>query len=86
MGNGDVSVLMPRFTQNKIKFTAEVVYKGPLKPPIKRGDQVAVLRVTSQVGSVAEVPLYAAEDVERSSMWARGLDSLVHLAFRWVPL
>lgn len=86
MGNGDVSVLMPRFAQNKAKFTAEVVYKGPLKPPIKRGDQVAVLRVTSQVGSVAEVPLYAAEDVERSSMWARGLDSLVHLAFRWVPL
>jgi serine-type D-Ala-D-Ala carboxypeptidase (penicillin-binding protein 5/6) len=86
VGNGDVSVLMPRFAQNKSKFTAEVVYKGPLKPPIKRGDQVAVLRVTSQVGSVAEVPLYAAEDIERSAMWARGLDSLVHLAFRWVPL
>jgi serine-type D-Ala-D-Ala carboxypeptidase (penicillin-binding protein 5/6) len=86
VGNGDVSVLMPRFTQNKIKFNAEVVYQGPLKPPIKRGDQVAVLRVTSQVGSVSEVPLYAAEDIEKSSVWARGLDSLVHLAFRWVPL
>jgi serine-type D-Ala-D-Ala carboxypeptidase (penicillin-binding protein 5/6) len=86
VGNGDVSVLMPRFTQNKIKFNAEVVYQGPLKPPIKRGDQVAVLRVTSQVGSVSEVPLYAAEDIEKSSVWTRGLDSLVHLAFRWVPL
>ena len=86
VGNGDVSVLMPRFAQGKPKFTAEVVYKGPLKPPIKRGDQVAVLRVTSQVGSVAEVPLFAGEDIEKSPMWARGLDSLVHLAFRWVPL
>lgn len=87
VGNGDVSVLMPRFAQGKPKFTAEIVYKGPLKAPIKRGDQVAVLRVTSQVGSVSEVPLVAAEDIERSSVWARGFDSLVHMAFfRWVPL
>ena len=86
VGNGDISVLMPRFGQTKVRFDAEVVYKGPLKPPIKRGDQVAVLRVRSQVGSTAEVPLYAGEDVEKSSVWARGLDSLVVMAFRWVPL
>ena len=77
---------MPRFAKGKPKFTAEVVYQGPLKPPIKKGEQVATLRVTSQVGSVAEVPLYAGEDVERSSMWSRGLDSLFDLAFGWVPL
>ena len=84
-GAGEVSVLLPKNTP-KSKYTAEVVYKGPLKPPIKKGDAVAVLRVTTPGGSASEVPLVAAEDVARSNVLARGLDSLVHLAFRWVPL
>jgi D-alanyl-D-alanine carboxypeptidase (penicillin-binding protein 5/6) len=84
-GAGDVTVLLPRFLPRN-KFEAQVVYKGPLKPPIKRGDQVAVLRVTTPAGTVSEAPLYASEDVERTNVLARGLDALVHLAFRWVPL
>ncbi len=45
---------------------------------------VATLRVTSQTNTVNEVPLYAAEDVERGGMMRRGIDSLAHLAFGWV--
>jgi D-alanyl-D-alanine carboxypeptidase (penicillin-binding protein 5/6) len=85
VGNGDVTVLMPRFVPRG-KFTAAIAYKGPLKPPIKRGDQIASLRVTTQAGTVSEAPLYAAEDIEPSSVWMRGLDTLVYMAFRWVPL
>lgn len=84
-GKGDVMVLMPR-SLGKEKYKAEIIYKGPLKPPIAKGDQVATLRITTSIGSVAETPLYAAEDVERAGVLARGLDSLVHLAFRWVSL
>ena len=42
---------------------AEIVYQGPLKAPVEKGDEVARLRVTSSSSAMQEVPLYAAEDV-----------------------
>jgi len=82
-GKGPVTVILPRVPANP-RLRAEITYDGPLKPPIKKGDQVATLRVTSQTNSVNEVPLYAAEDVEPGGLVRRGLDSLAHLAFGWV--
>jgi D-alanyl-D-alanine carboxypeptidase (penicillin-binding protein 5/6) len=84
-GNGPVTVILPRVPVNP-KLKAEITYDGPLKPPIKKGDQVAKLRVTSQTNAVNEVPLYAAEDVKPGGLVRRGLDSLAHLAFGWVAL
>lgn len=84
-GQGDLAVILPRFPANQ-KLRAEIVYKGPLKPPLKKGDQVAKLRVTSSSNAVNEVPLYASEDVPEGGIWRRGIDSLMHLALRWVPL
>ena len=84
-GQGDLAVILPRFPANQ-KLRAEIVYKGPLKPPLKKGDQVAKLRVTSSSNAVNEVPLYASEDVNEGGIVRRGLDSLMHLALRWVPL
>lgn len=81
-GEGDVSVILPRYPANQ-KLKAEIIYKGPLKTPIKKGDRVAVLRVTSSSQAVNEVPLFAAEDVEGAGMVRRGLDSILHMAFRW---
>ncbi len=82
-GKGPVTVILPRVPVNP-RLRAEITYDGPLKPPIKKGDRVATLRVTSQTNSVNEVPLYAAEDVEPGGLVRRGLDSLAHLAFGWV--
>jgi serine-type D-Ala-D-Ala carboxypeptidase (penicillin-binding protein 5/6) len=84
-GNGPVMVMLPRVPENP-RLKAEIMYNGPLKPPIKKGDKVATLRVTSQANAVSEVPLYAAEDVESGGLMRRGLDALAHLAFKWVPL
>jgi D-alanyl-D-alanine carboxypeptidase (penicillin-binding protein 5/6) len=83
-GSGDVKILLPRFATNH-KLKAEIVYKGPLKAPIRKGEQVAKLRVTSASNTTNEVPLCAAEDVVPGGMMRRGLDSLAHLAFGWVP-
>jgi len=85
IGKGEVSVILPRNPANP-RLRAEVIYQGPLKPPVRRGDHVAKLRVTSQTNAVNEVPLYAAEDVEPASLFRRGLDSLAYLALGWVPL
>jgi len=83
-GKGNVKVLLPRFPVNQ-KLRAIVVYKGPLKPPIKQGDQIASLRVTNSSGVRNEVPLYATEDVKPAGTWWKGLDSLLHLGFGWLP-
>ena len=83
-GNGDVNVFLPKFPANQ-KLKADIVYNYPLKPPIKKGDPVAKLRVTSSSNASNEVQLFAAEDVEPSGMWRRGLDSLALRAFSWIP-
>lgn len=84
VGRGDVRVYLPRHPVNQ-RLRGEVIYTGPLKPPIRRGDQVAMLRVTSSAGAQGQVPLFAAESVERGGLIRRGLDSLFHLAFGWLP-
>jgi D-alanyl-D-alanine carboxypeptidase (penicillin-binding protein 5/6) len=85
VGDGPVMVMLPRVPENP-RLKAEIMYNGPLKPPIKKGDKVATLRVTSQANAVSEVPLYAGEDVEPGGLMRRGLDALAHLAISWVPL
>ncbi|MGI9386887.1 MAG: D-alanyl-D-alanine carboxypeptidase family protein [Methyloligellaceae bacterium] len=81
-GKGDVSILLPHSASRKIK--ASIIYEGPLKPPIKKGDRVAVLRVTTTNDAVNEIPLYAAEDIGEGPIWMKGFESLLHLAFGWI--
>ena len=45
-GNGDIKILLPRFNL-KQTLSASIVYQSPLKAPIKKGDQIAVLRVVT---------------------------------------
>jgi D-alanyl-D-alanine carboxypeptidase (penicillin-binding protein 5/6) len=84
VGGEGVSVVLPRFPANP-KVSARIYYKGPLKPPVRKGDQVATLRVTTSNDATSEVPLYAADDVGRAGFVRRGLDSLLYLATRWIP-
>jgi D-alanyl-D-alanine carboxypeptidase (penicillin-binding protein 5/6) len=82
-GNGGVNVVLPRYPANQ-KLSARIFYNGPLKPPIKKGEQVAILRVTTSTDASNEVPLFAAEDVSQGGFMRRGLDSLVYFATRWM--
>jgi D-alanyl-D-alanine carboxypeptidase (penicillin-binding protein 5/6) len=84
VGKGAVSIVLPRVPSNP-KLSARIVYVGPLKPPLKKGDRVATLRVTTASEATSEVPLYAAEDVGRAGFVRRGLDSLLYLATGWIP-
>jgi len=83
-GNGDVNIWLPRSPANQ-KLRASIVYKWPLKGPLMKGDQVAMLRVTSSAEAMSEVPLYVAEDVGTAGTVRRGLDSILCLATRWLP-
>jgi serine-type D-Ala-D-Ala carboxypeptidase (penicillin-binding protein 5/6) len=82
-GSDGVHVVLPRFPANQ-KLSARIMYKGPLKPPIRKGEQVATLRVATSAEASNEVPLFAAEDVERAGFMRRGLDSIVYFATRWM--
>ena len=68
------------------KLSAEIVYKAPLKPPVRKGDKVAVLKVTSSSSAQTEVPLFATQDVEAAGIVRRGFDTLVLMALRRLAL
>jgi D-alanyl-D-alanine carboxypeptidase (penicillin-binding protein 5/6) len=83
VGDGDIDIILPATATGKV--TASIVYSGPIKAPIRKGDQVAVLRVTSAESQATnDIPLYAREDIGRSNFAMRGLDSLLVLAFGWL--
>jgi len=83
-GKGDINVWLPRNMANQ-KLRDNIVYQWPLKPPLKNGEQVAVLRVTTSSETMNQVPLLVAEDVEQAGPMRRGFDSLLCLATRWLP-
>ncbi len=85
VGKDGVTVVLPRYPANQ-RLTAEIIYKGPLKPPIRRGDEVAKLRVSSSTSAMSEVPLYAAQDVAKAGVMRQGLDSLIYMAFNWIKI
>ena len=85
VGKNGVSVVLPRYPANQ-RLTADIIYQGPLKPPIRKGDQVAKLRVASSTSAVSEVPLYANQDVVKAGVLRQGFDSLIHLALSWIKI
>jgi serine-type D-Ala-D-Ala carboxypeptidase (penicillin-binding protein 5/6) len=84
VGEGNIDIILPVGASGKV--SAEIVYQGPIKAPIRKGDRVAVLRITSTESSQAtnEIPLYAGDDIGQSNFAMRGLDSLLVLAFGWL--
>jgi len=83
VGNSNIDIILPFNTSGQV--TAQIVYDGPIKAPIRKGDQVARLRVTAaETKATNDIPLYAGEDVGQSNFAMRGLDSLFVLAFSWL--
>jgi D-alanyl-D-alanine carboxypeptidase (penicillin-binding protein 5/6) len=83
VGDGNINIILPATSSGKV--SAAVVYQGPIKAPIRKGDKVAVLRITSAESSATnDIPLYAGDDIDQSNFAMRGLDSLFVLAFGWL--
>ncbi len=73
----DVMILLPVNAKDH-RIKAQIVYRGPLKPPVKEGDKVAEVRITSETtGTSNSAPLYAAADLEAGGMVSKGIDSLL---------
>ncbi|WP_244500349.1 D-alanyl-D-alanine carboxypeptidase family protein [Methyloceanibacter methanicus] len=83
VGDGAIDLLLPASATGAV--SGEIVYEGPIKAPIKKGDQIATLKVQSaDLAAVNEIPLYAGEDINSSGFAKRGIDSLLVLAFGWL--
>jgi D-alanyl-D-alanine carboxypeptidase (penicillin-binding protein 5/6) len=72
-GKSDVHILSLQGTGER--FTARVQYDGPLRAPIKKGAEVAKLRVYRGDQLALETPLYAAEDVAAGGVIGRAFDA-----------
>ena len=84
VSEGAARIIVPRGNTESGRLKASVVYLGPLKAPIKKGEHVGHLRVETADGLVSKVPVVAGADVGRSSVLARGLDSILVLGLGWV--
>lgn len=64
-----VVLSVPKIGRDAIKLKAE--YNAPVKAPIKKGDELGVLKITLASGEVREAKLVAGADVEKLSFFGR---------------
>jgi len=62
------------------KIRAELVYKGPVSAPIKKGDPIGKIRFVSGEVTITEIPLFATKDVDQSGVIDRAIDTLTFMA------
>ena len=84
VSQGPAHIIVPRANAESGRLKASVVYQGPLKAPVKRGDPVGYLRIESGDGIVSKVPVFAGADVPRSGVLARGLDGILVFGLGWL--
>jgi serine-type D-Ala-D-Ala carboxypeptidase (penicillin-binding protein 5/6) len=77
VAKGTVRVLVPRNSNERL--LARVVYTGPVRAPIEKGQPIGELKVWRGEHVVLEVPLQASEAVERGSLSQRAFDAATEL-------
>lgn len=79
---GNLKIFMPK-EDSVSEIESVVIYEGPLKAPIVKGQKVALLRV-KVANSVQEFDLFADETVKRTNFVYRAFDSVFYLLFGWL--
>jgi D-alanyl-D-alanine carboxypeptidase (penicillin-binding protein 5/6) len=73
----EVRILLPVAARD-LRIKAQIVYQGPLKPPIKQGNKVGEVRITSEsTGTSNAAPLYTAANLEAGGVVRKGIDSVL---------
>ena len=78
VANRDVRVLLPR-TASPRDLRARIVYMGPLRAPIREGQEIAILQVHSGQTLALERPLFAGASIEKGSLPWRAFDAAFEL-------
>jgi len=77
VGEGAIGVLVPKNANERV--AAKIVYSGPVPAPVKQGQPIGNLNVYRGDRVVAEVPLFAAESIERGNLPQRAFDAASEL-------
>jgi D-alanyl-D-alanine carboxypeptidase (penicillin-binding protein 5/6) len=72
-----VQVMVPKAGNEKL--IARIVYTGPVKAPIRKGQPIGTLKIWRDANLALEVPLQAGESVERGTMSQRAFDAASEL-------
>jgi D-alanyl-D-alanine carboxypeptidase (penicillin-binding protein 5/6) len=73
----EVRVMMPKSGGDRL--TARIVYNGPVPAPVALGTPVGVLKVWRNDNVILQMPLKAAEPVERGGLSKRAFDAVSEL-------
>ena len=82
-GGRSVEIYLP--VGNRDRLRARIAYNYPLYPPIKKGDQIATLKVWIGDTLSQETPLYAVDPVDKGSITRQATDALKELLTGWIP-
>ena len=82
VGKGNIDLFLPKGANNCP--TATVTYRGPLRPPVKAGQEVGQLNVMCNDVVVQVTPLYAATDVEEGDIVRKASDAVKQLLLGWL--
>ena len=74
---GLVKMMVPKAGGEKL--IARIAYQGPVPAPIAKGQPIGLLKVWRDDKLVLQVPLKAAESVERGNMPGRALDAVTEM-------
>jgi D-alanyl-D-alanine carboxypeptidase (penicillin-binding protein 5/6) len=77
-----VNLLVPRNAADRI--VARVVYTGPIPAPIQQDQSIGTLKIWRGEHVVLEVPLRAAESIDRGSLPQRALDAASELVINLI--
>lgn len=77
-----VHLILPRDGRDEIE--AKVIYKGPIKAPIQKGQPIGTLYVLHDDKVIQSKKLYAAEAIEIGSLPRRALDAISELLIGWL--
>ena len=83
VGKGKIDLFVPKGSANCP--TATVTYRGPLRPPVEQGQEIAKLHVFCGGKEVQSTPLYAAETIEQGDIVRRSTDAAKQLLLGWLP-
>jgi D-alanyl-D-alanine carboxypeptidase (penicillin-binding protein 5/6) len=76
-GKGEIKMMVARAGGDKI--SAKMLYTGPVKAPVKQGQEIGKLQVWRNDQIALEAPLQAAEDVGPGSTTQRAFDAATEL-------
>ena len=83
VGKGKIDLFVPKGTDNCPAAT--VTYRGPLRPPVQEGQEIAKLNIFCGGKQVQQAPLFAQETIEQGDLFRRSADAAKQLVLGWLP-